>query len=208
MKRIDLTGRRFGRLLVQSYEKTVKGVCYWVCRCDCGGFKIIASSSLRYGLTNSCGCLSKEFTSTRSTIHGEARKTKEYKTWEGIKSRCYTQSDKRYYCYGARGIKVCARWKKSYEAFLMDMGRAPTKRYSIERINVNGDYSPSNCKWIELPDQSNNTTKTIWIDYQGRRMNLKQWASELKINYKTLHKYIRYKKYPFGFAVKKLAHST
>lgn len=204
MKRIDITGNKYGRLTVLEFAESKKKAAFFKCKCECGNITVVASASLRYGLTSSCGCIAKEVSGNRARTHGEAKKTKEYRTWEGLKSRCYTESDKRYYCYGAIGIKVCDRWKDSYENFLADMGRAPGPEYSIDRKNVKGDYEPENCRWATDLEQANNKSTTVWIEYEGRKLSLHNWSKELSVNYKSLHKLIKYKKMSFENAIKKL----
>jgi hypothetical protein len=192
MRRIDITGKRYGRLVVLSYSHSNKGFAIWNCQCDCGNTKIIYGASLKKGLTISCGCYRSEVSKSTAT-HGEARKTKEYRAWSGMISRCNTKSDHRYNQYGGRGIKVCDRWRHSYENFLADMGRAPSKRHSIDRINVNGDYHPDNCRWSLPIIQSNNTTKNVLIEFKGQRNTIANWARQLSVNYKWLHKQLKYK---------------
>lgn len=202
MKRIDLTGTRYGRLVVVEFDKTDnRGIAFWKCRCDCGNVISITSASVRYGLSKSCGCLAKELTSVRSRRHGEARLTKEYRAWAGLKARCYTPSDQRYNCYGALGIIVCDRWRNSYGNFLQDMGRAPTAAHSIDRLDVTGNYEPSNCRWATDSEQANNKRNTVWIEHDGKRLSLRNWATVYSVDYKRLHKLVRTKGMPFAEAV-------
>lgn len=202
MKRIDLVGHKFGRLLVTGFHGTIKQAAYWNCTCDCGNLVTVISGSLRYGLSKSCGCLLRDNLSGKT--HGESKRTKEYQAWEGLKSRCYTKSDHRYKNYGAIGITVCERWKNSYENFLSDMGRAPSKDHSIDRIEVTGSYEKTNCRWATDSEQANNKTTTFWVEYDGRRMSLANWAREKGVNYKMLHKYMKTNNMTFESACEKL----
>jgi hypothetical protein len=116
-------------------------------RCDCGTVKGVSVHSLIRGLSKSCGCLSDEAKSKRSLIHGESwhrKRTPEYRSWEAMKARCSNPRNNRWHLYGARGITVCDRWRDSYTAFLVDLGRKPSPKHSLDRIDVNGNYEPEN----------------------------------------------------------------
>lgn len=179
-KLIDETGNRYTRLVVlrqvgKDYEKRA----VWECSCDCGKTHRVTGKSLRSGHTKSCGCLHQEF------IHcGEARTThghtaggfsREYSSWAGIKDRCLNKKNSGFKNYGARGIKVCDRWKNSFENFFKDMGECPEGR-SIERINNDGDYCPENCKWATRFEQNNNTRGNHFLILNGERKTMKQWS--------------------------------
>lgn len=167
---IDITNKKLGRWTVLSREKDKiypsGGRCpQYLCRCDCGNEKIIPSKSLRDGSSKSCGCLNseirKETCIKRNTTHGYAAKGKSltYSTWQNMIARCHNENSSGYYKYGARGIKVCDRWRK-FENFLEDMGEKENKDMSIERINPFLGYSKDNCKWIPLSDQQKNKTNS------------------------------------------------
>jgi len=115
-------------------------------------------------------------------------KSKEYNTWHKMRSRCKNPKDKIFRYYGARGISVCQKWEKSFLVFLNDMGKAPTEKHSIDRINVNGNYTPSNCRWALPIVQANNTRFNIFIEYKGSTRTLKQWSRVLNFHYKRAHK--------------------
>lgn len=155
----DLTGQRFGRLTVREFSRIKWGHAIWLCSCRCGNLVFIPQGSLARGLTKSCGCLRREITRKASWRHGDARKgklTPEYRCWEAIKRRCYNRNTKDWRLYGARGITVCKRWRDSFAAFLKDMGRKPSPKYSIDRINSNGNYSKRNCRWATASQQRRN----------------------------------------------------
>ena len=155
-KFIDLTSKRFGRLVVieKTDHKSNRSV-VWRCKCDCGNETLVRNDSLRNGNTQSCGCLKKEQVSKAKTTHGKSY-SPEYCSWYSMKARCYNPNHKHYKNYGGRGITVCDRWKDSFENFLADMGPRPSSKRSIDRIDVNGNYEPENCRWSTDVDQARN----------------------------------------------------
>lgn len=184
-KLIDLTGQRFGRLTVLERAKNDKlGRARWLCRCDCGKEKIVSGTNLRSGQTRSCGCLSKEMSvknglksriGERSLKHGDFG-SKLYGVWAGMKRRCQNPNTTYYKDYGGRGIKVCNEWQ-NYEAFKEWALESGYKEgLTIERIDVNGNYCPNNCKWIPLSAQNANKRNTIYIKYKGKLFTIKETA--------------------------------
>ena len=128
------------------------------CLCECGNRKNVIINSLTHNRIKSCGCLNKEMAKDRLLKHG-LRYNPLYRTWSNIKHRCYNTNYKKYKDYGGRGIKVCDRWLNSFENFLEDMGPKPSKEYSIDRIDVNGNYEPTNCRWADAYTQRHNRRK-------------------------------------------------
>lgn len=185
-KIIDLTGKKYNRLTVISFDFR-KGTDYnWKCICDCGNITSVRANNLKGGTTKSCGCFYNESRRTVSKKHGEANKSKEYTSWLAMKRRCTDPNDKRYHDYGGRGIVICNQWLNSYETFLNDMGRAPSSDHSLDRVNVNGNYNPSNCKWSTAIEQQNNMRSNVLITHNDKTKTLAQWCRYLGLKYGTV----------------------
>jgi len=183
-----MTGKRFGRLLVESFSETRKRHRnYWRCRCDCGSVAVVEGSKLRSGWTKSCGCLFLEIVKANATTHGfgSAGKHLEYRSWGRMKQRCLNPKVPNYKHYGGRGIKVCSRWMK-FENFIADMGMAPTQKHTLERKNVNRNYSPSNCCWATNKVQANNKRSNRRLKHNGQIKNVTQWADLVGLKMQTL----------------------
>lgn len=172
----DLTGRRYGRLVVVSRAENggSRNQVRWNCLCDCGNYHNASTQSLSSGHTKSCGCLNREIV----TKHGESRdNNKLYKTWGHVKERCKNPNYPSYECYGGRGIKVCDEWDKSYVAFRdWAFANGYKEGLSIDRIDVNGNYEPSNCRWITLAEQQRNKRTTRYITYMGETKSVPEWC--------------------------------
>ena len=165
LRREDLTGKLFGKLTIIGPSKKINKTVYWYCKCECGNNTWKIASNLKSGKYKSCGC--EQGNKKHGLYLSRARKS-----WADMKERCYNPNNNRYCYYGKRGIKVCKRWQK-FENFYKDMGERP-EGYSLERLNCDDDYKPSNCKWIPKEDQSKNVrakgfTK-IGNKYQSRIM--------------------------------------
>lgn len=189
--RKDLRGQKIGRLqVIDFHHKGGKDgrMYYYQCRCDCGLMCVKPSSYLLASDKKiphkSCGCWHRELNIAASTTHGYGKRTNPtYKVWVEMKLRCCNPRNRGYANYGGRGIMVCERWEHSFESFLADMGERPSKEYSIDRIDVNGNYEPSNCRWATKKEQCNNRRSNINITYNGKTKTLRQWCDELGLNY-------------------------
>ena len=185
---------------------------YWLCKCDCGNYATASTSDLRSGNTKSCGCLKKEnafkvgnkpkmkheqsrkmkdynkteYFHNQSKMHGYSR-TRLYNIWQAMKTRCYNPNHRHYKDYGARGIRVCTEWEHDFLAFrkwALENGYA--ENLSIDRIDNNGNYEPSNCKWTSSKEQSNNKRTSHLITFNGKTQTMAEWAEEIGISYNTL----------------------
>jgi hypothetical protein len=149
-QRLELTGRRFGRLVVIRYHNSERGHSYWLCVCDCGVRRVVRGNTLNQpNRTKSCGCLAREKTAIRSFKHGARRSGKttcEYDTWKSMVRRCTNPNFKRWADYGGRGITVCKRWRHSFPNFLNDIGERPPGM-SLDRRDNDGNYTKRNCRW-------------------------------------------------------------
>ncbi len=185
----DITGQKFGRLTALRRLGSKSNQSRWECECECGTIKDYALYQIKSGKTQSCGCLQKELTIQRSTIHGHSTRedmTDTYVIWCGIKARCFNENEPAYKNYGGRGITMCDRWNESYENFLADVGERPSKKHSIDRIDNEKGYEPGNCRWATRAEQSRNNRRNVWYEHQGEKMVLNDWAKEYNIPQKTL----------------------
>lgn len=154
-------GKTFGRLKVEAKAPSSnRGRQRWVCKCDCGETLFVYGGNLTSGNTKSCGCLMRERVYLANRTHGMSRprngiSAPEYTAWQGMKARCFRESHADYKNYGARGITVCGRWLV-YENFYADMGSRPSRQHSLDRVNNDGNYEPSNCRWATIDQQVKN----------------------------------------------------
>lgn len=183
----DITGNRYGRLVVLRFIKTdEKRRSLWECQCDCGKTVIVQKNNLTSGNTKSCGCLS----SSLKTTHNKS-KSRLYSVWHGMKQRCLNPNVEEYKNYGGRGIKICPEWMdfETFYQWAISNGfieSSPKGQNTIDRIDVNGNYEPLNCRFVNMSVQSNNTRRNKLLTYQGRTQTISQWANEIGINRRTL----------------------
>lgn len=181
----DFIGKRFGKIVVKSIDRTKKSKnTYYICECDCGNITSVSRPNLR-NHTRSCGCLSKE----THTKHGLS-KTRIAGIYRSMLHRCNSPNDHAYKDYGGRGIKVCEEWNNDILAFYkwaMDNGYQDD--LTLDRINVNGNYEPSNCRWTDRKTQSNNTRFNNHVLYNGETYTLSELSRELGVSINTIYRY-------------------
>lgn len=184
-RKLDITGKRSGKLVAikESDLKDNYGHIYWECRCDCGKTHYVLASKITHGSVKSCGCDRYKHMHKK---HGETG-TRLYKCWQDMKARCYRENNKNYKGYGGRGITVCDSWKLSFENFRDWALKNGYEDYlEIDRINVNGSYSPENCRWADRVTQTNNTRRNRFLEYNGAVRTMSEWSKQIGIPYTTL----------------------
>lgn len=189
-RRLELTGQKFNRLTVIEYVgQNDRNLSLWRCRCDCGNEIVRTGNAILQGHTKSCGCAKKCRHDVKKKKHGGSYDAL-YDVWVQMRRRCHNPKSSAYSYYGGRGISVCEEWRDegtgyiSFRAWALQNGY--TKGLTIERVDVNGNYCPENCKWIPKARQSDNTRRTIWIEYNGEKHNLKQWSRILGMSDETI----------------------
>ncbi len=175
----DLTGKKFGRLLVISYAgKNYEKRSVWNCTCNCGNKRIVRTSCLTNGHTESCGCISLDRASTLHLTHGMT-KVPEYQSWKRMKRRCFDPKIWSFKYYGGRGITVAKEWADSFETFFAYVGPKPSPGHSIDRIDNNGNYEPGNVRWATKTEQAQNTRSIRIITFNGISMPVPAWEDKL-----------------------------
>lgn len=187
---IDITGYRFGRLTVLERVGTQCGHITWLCECDCGKKVTVIGNNLKCKKTKSCGCLKDEKSTERisklTLSHGKTN-TRLYHIWHGMKARCFNSNDPDFKNYGKRGIGVCNEWKEDFPTFYdWAMSNGYADNLTIDRIDVNGNYEPSNCRWATINKQQNNRRNNKIYNFNGQKHTLNEWAEISGIKYTTL----------------------
>ena len=192
----DYSGKRYNNMTVikSVYEKEYKnGKCVFVeCVCDCGNKKTVRISDLQSGRTTSCGCNKIKKSKQRNTKHSMCD-SRIYRIWSGMKARCKYKSCEEYRNYGGRGVSVCEEWLNSFVSFYnWSMSNGYKENLSIDRINVNGNYCPENCRWATTEEQSNNKRVNKFFNIDGENKTLMQICKEKGLNYRMVQSRIRY----------------
>lgn len=190
MKRLDLLNQRFGRLVVVEKSNSKNGETMWKCKCDCGKTTIVSTSNLKAGRIKSCGCFKLDKLIELSTTHNQ-RHTFLYEVWKAIRQRCNNPKHASYHNYGGRGIAVCDEWNKSFQAFYdwsyangysTENQKDEKLKLTIDRINNDGNYEPSNCRWVDRKTQSRNMRTTKFITFKGQTKSVSEWCELYGIN--------------------------
>lgn len=178
----DLTGQRFERLTVvglsEDKGKGKKPVTKWICRCECGKITTVKGGNLISGTTVSCGCKKRR--------HGLANKERLYQTWKNMRQRCSNPNRHDYKRYGGKGVSICREWDEytSFRRWALSSGYDDT--LSIDRIDVNGNYCPENCRWVDMGVQANNTSRNHIIELNGIKKTMAEWSEELGLSYSAI----------------------
>lgn len=172
-------GNQYGRLLVISRLRVGRKT-YCECKCECGNVKSIRQDHLQSGGVVSCGCFRSEAASANSSSH-KSTGSPEYVAWSHMRQRCTNKNSADYADYGGRGVKVCDSWMHSFTQFLSDMGVKPSPKHSIDRIDVNGDYDPANCRWATSNEQARNKRSSRVICAFGETKSIHEWAEEIGV---------------------------
>jgi len=171
--RIDMTGERYGRLYGVAFVETRRGHAHWLFQCDCGQTAVISGARVRSGKTSSCGCLHREVSATRLTVHGHRagkRHGPTYRAWQQINTYCGNPASARFKDFGARGVTVGSAWAEDFEAFLADMGERPAGAI-LERRDPAGDFTRDNCVWVAVRSRSERALD----GHRGRRVVETAW---------------------------------
>lgn len=182
----DLTGKIFGDLTVIGIGAKVSPLTSWLCKCKCGVIKNILRGNLISGRQVSCGCHNRIMAKKSHTTHGLSR-TRIYKIWSGMISRCYNSKVENYSSYGGRGICVSDEWKRSFETFYNDMNGSYKEHLELDRVDVNGNYCKENCRWVTTKENARNKRNTLYLTIDGHTKPLCQWAEESNVNYYRAH---------------------
>lgn len=181
----DLTGKKFGNLTVVKKVERKNRSNQWLCKCDCGKEVVCYQYNLERGTSTSCGCLRSYYAKKTRSCHGEST-GKLYKKWSSIKTRCYNKNTPCYKNYGGRGIKMCDEWLDFWNFREWAYKNGYSEGLTLERIDVNGNYEPSNCKWIPMEEQAINKRNNSFIEYGGKRQTISQWSKELGVGKEVL----------------------
>ena len=188
---IDLSGKRFNRLLVVEPTRASNGRFAWKCKCDCGNYIITQGAQLKNGHTKSCGCYKNDVARKRLTKHGLSR-TKLRRTLSAMRSRCENPKNISYKNYGGRGISVCTEWTEDFSNFYnWAINNGYEKGLQIDRIDNNGNYEPGNCRWATNKQNQMNKRTTLFYEFNGETKTLKELSEQYCVPYKRLYSRVR-----------------
>ena len=193
----ELSGKKFGRLtVIRRCENNKHGLPRWECKCDCGNITLVDGQHLREGKTKSCGCLKKDAQKTHGMTH-----TRLHRIWANMKTRCGNPNRRDYKHYGQRGIEICRDWCDFLTFYEWAVNNGYKDGLTLDRIDANGNYEPSNCRWATAKEQCNNRTNNHLITYNGETKTISQWAEERNINHDTLYSRINRAHWDIGRAL-------
>ena len=189
----NLIGQRFGKLTVVKFvEMDSRRQSIWLCKCDCGKETLVRAGNLRRLHTRSCGCIQKQHASQMNKGVHNMSGSRMYVVWESMKDRCFNLNCAAYKNYGGRGITVCDEWRNNFKSFYYwAMSHGYTDELTIDRIDVNGNYEPSNCRWITLREQAGNKRSNRILTHNGKSQCLSYWARECGLKVSTLAERLR-----------------
>lgn len=186
---IDITGQKFNRLkVVKRIENSSFRKARWLCQCECGNFTEVSGDNLRNGNVKSCGCLIADKNKQRTT-HRKSN-IRLYNIWRNMKARCNCKTNPFYKNYGERGIKICSDWIMFENFYNWSINNGYNENLSIDRIDVNGNYEPNNCRWIPLSKQAYNKRDSIMININGEEKCLAEWCKLYNVKYTTIYRRI------------------
>lgn len=187
----DETGNTYGRLSVIKEVGRKRGAALFLCQCECGKHKEITGGDLRSGKVHSCGCLKSEMRIEKNTTHG-LKTHRLYSIYHNMITRCYNEKATHFDSYGGRGISICDEWKNDFISFYnWAIRNGYSDELSIDRIEVNGNYEPSNCRWATIQEQSVNKRSTHFVEINGEVKSLTEWCTIYKIKYPTVQDRIK-----------------
>lgn len=193
----ELTGQKFGKLTVIKRVGNDKfGLPLWECECECGSIAIVSGQRLREGRTKSCGCFKKE----AITKHGMTN-TRLHRIWSNMRARCNNPNRREYKYYGQKGIEICNEWNDFTTFYEWAINNGYKEGLTLDRIDVNGNYEPLNCRWTTAKEQGNNRSNNHLITYNGETKTVTQWAEERNINHDTLYSRINRAHWDIGKAL-------
>lgn len=186
MAKENLLGKKFGRLtVIRDYGRSENRSVIWLCKCECGNTHKVSTGKLKNGSVKSCGCLRRDMTVNKNHKHGQAN-TRLYSIWNGIKRRCQQPKCSSYNDYGGRGISLCKEWLDFSNFYNWSMNNGYDDSLSIDRIDVDGDYTPNNCRWVDSKIQQRNKRNNHYLTYNNETHPITEWADILGINKGTL----------------------
>ena len=185
---IEMTGMRFGKLVVTGYSHTINKRVYWKCICDCGNVCVVHGTKLRNGHTRSCGCARMESIHKRKITKPHYKKI--YQVWSNMKNRCQNEKNAKYKYYGGKGIAICDEWMNFDEFYQWCIESGYVESLTLDRVDSNGNYEPANCRWITLAEQQRNKSNNFYITCNGETKTITDWSRFLGVTRHSIHYWI------------------